>query len=66
MGLAFPAGLDLEDGSPNFGQYNCPVGGATMVAVDRNGNLAWYKLDPTFRDDSIISQVALRLLAESP
>lgn len=66
MGLAFPAGLDLEDGSPNFGQYKCPVGGATMVAVDRNGNLAWYKLDPTFRDDSVISQVALRLLAESP
>ncbi|OUU25275.1 MAG: hypothetical protein CBC13_02285 [Planctomycetia bacterium TMED53] len=66
LGLAFPAGLDLEEGSPNFGQYNCPVGGATMVAVDRNGNLAWYKLDPTFRDDSIITQVAIRLLAESP
>ncbi len=66
MGLAFPAGIDLESGSPNFGEYNCPVGGATMVAIDRKGNLAWYKLDPTFRDDSIISQVARRLLAESP
>ncbi|MAJ28568.1 MAG: hypothetical protein CMJ92_04095 [Planctomycetes bacterium] len=66
MGLAYPAGLDLAAGSPNFGQYNCPVGGATMVAIDRKGQLAWYKLDPTFRDDSVISQVALRLLAESP
>ena len=37
-----------------------------MVAIDRKGQLAWYKLDPTFRDDSVISQVALRLLAESP
>ncbi|MBC8261564.1 MAG: hypothetical protein H8E43_07070 [Planctomycetia bacterium] len=66
MGLAFPAGIDLGEGSPTFAEYNSPLGGGSIIAVNRKGEFCWYKLDPTFRDDSVISQVARRLLEDSP
>lgn len=61
-GLAFPVGLELDRDYSNYRAYNCAVGGGTLVAIDRSGNFCWYKMDPTFRDDSIISVVARRLL----
>ena len=33
-----------------------------MIAINREGRVAWYKMDPTFRDDSIVSYVVRRLL----
>ncbi|MEE2857685.1 MAG: hypothetical protein VX949_09870 [Planctomycetota bacterium] len=61
-GLAFPVGMELDKDYSNYRAYNCAVGGGTLVAIDRKGNFCWYKMDPTFRDDSIISVVARRLL----
>ncbi len=62
MGLAFPVGMEMDKGYGNYKAYNAAVGGGTLVAIDRAGNLSWYKMDPTFRDESIISIVARRLL----
>ena len=62
LGLGFPVGFDLHGDYPNYREYNCAVGGGTMVAIDREGQVVWYKMDPTFRDDSIISFVVRRLL----
>ncbi len=63
-GLAFPVGMELNENYDSYKAYNCAVGGGTLVAIDRQGNVSWYKMDPTFRDDSIISIVARRLLEQ--
>lgn len=60
--IAFPVGLELDEEYPNYRGYNCAVGGGTLVAINRQGEVAWYKMDPTFRDDSIVSYVVRRLL----
>jgi hypothetical protein len=65
LNLAFPVGVELEADYLNYRTYNCSVGGGTLVAIDREGNVAWYKMDPTFRDDSIIAFVVRRLLEAS-
>ena len=62
MGLAFHVGMEMDREYANYKSYNSAVGGGTLVAIDRAGNLSWYKMDPTFRDESIISIVARRLL----
>lgn len=62
LDIAFPVGIELDDEYPNYRGYNCAVGGGTMIAINREGRVAWYKMDPTFRDDSIVSYVVRRLL----
>lgn len=62
LDIAFPVGIEMDDGFPSYRGYNCAVGGGTLVAINREGEVAWYKMDPTFRDDSIVSFVVRRLL----
>ena len=62
LSLAFPVGIDLDADYPSYRDYNCAIGGGTMVAINREGQVVWYKMDPTFRDDAIISFVVRRLL----
>ncbi|MFQ5654947.1 MAG: hypothetical protein ACE5GW_09480, partial [Planctomycetota bacterium] len=64
IGLSFPVGFDLAKEWTVYRAYNAAVGGATLVIIDRRGNLAWYKMDPTHRDAQIMRRVIDRLLEE--
>ena len=43
-------GLDATEGKSIYRSYNAMVGSGTIIMVDREGKLAWYKIDPTERD----------------
>ena len=62
LGLTFPVGMETERGWPNFIDYQASVGGGTLVVVDKQGKVAWYKMDPTFRDGNLLRKLVRRLL----
>ncbi len=64
--LTFPIGLESEKGWPNYKKYQASVGGGTLVVVGRDGKVAWYKMDPTYRDENLIKNMVRRLLDQAP
>lgn len=69
LGLSFPIGIDVDplsktDKWPTHARFNASSAGGTMVVVDRAGDVAWFKLDPTWRDEKVLGKVLDRLLAE--
>lgn len=66
LGLTMPAGLATYEEWPpvDYGAYNIAPGTPTVVLVDRSGRVAWYKMDPTFRDFSTSARVVERLLRD--
>ena len=65
LGLTYPIGFDMSEGWLTYRAYNCAVGGGTVVVLDRAGKVAWYKMDPTFRDLDLARRVFDRLLSEA-
>ncbi|MFN0057406.1 MAG: hypothetical protein ACKVX7_03030 [Planctomycetota bacterium] len=70
LGLTFPIALPLGEGTtfplPMFEAYNVPIGTPTVVVIDRQGKVAWYHIDPTFRDFEVTRIVFDRLLTDKP
>ncbi|MCA8962727.1 MAG: hypothetical protein KDC38_19525 [Planctomycetes bacterium] len=64
LGVTYPTGLAVTEVWPPevYAAYNVAPGTPTIVLIDRAGNVAWYKMDPTFRDFEIAGKVAERLL----
>ncbi len=62
--LTYPVGLETEKEWPNFQRYLASVGGGTMVLLNRAGDVVWFKMDPTFRDENLIERILDRLLLE--
>lgn len=66
LGLTFPTGLaTYEEWPPTvYREYEVAPGTPTLVMIDRSGRVAWYKMDPTFRDFETSRVVVERLLDE--
>lgn len=66
LGLTFPTGLaTFEEWPPTvYREYDIAPGTPTLVMIDRSGRVAWYKMDPTFRDFETSRAVVERLLDE--
>ena len=64
LGITYPVGMDTTSERVTYKRYNAAVGSATIVVIDRAGNLAWYKMDPTERDIELARKVYERLLAD--
>ena len=62
LALNFPVGMDMDPEAPVLVRYSVARGTPTIVAVDRAGRVAWYKMDPTYRDFLLARQVVTRLL----
>ena len=39
------------------------LSGGSLVVIDRAGQVAWYKMDPTYRDENLLAGLVERLLA---
>lgn len=66
LSIPFPSGLDGEPGNPLHEAHTCPnPGTAILLAVDRNGLVAWRIDDPLERDIGLIRRVVDRLLNEA-
>ncbi|MEM7263886.1 MAG: hypothetical protein AAF488_18005, partial [Planctomycetota bacterium] len=68
LGVTYPTGLAKTDVWPPaiYSAYNIAPGTPTIVLLDRTGKVAWYKMDPTFRDFELAGMVAERLMGEGP
>ena len=66
VALGFPIGLETERGWPNFRKFQASVGGGTLIVVNRAGEVVWYKMDPTYRDENLVKGLVRRLLDETP
>ncbi|MEM7165097.1 MAG: hypothetical protein AAF581_06500 [Planctomycetota bacterium] len=64
LGLSYPAGVDCSDQFAASRGFNASVGGANFIVLDRQGNVAWFKIDPTERDLAVAARVVDRLLSE--
>ncbi|MEE8142424.1 MAG: hypothetical protein V3T77_04935 [Planctomycetota bacterium] len=65
LGLTYAAGMDLDPEAPVLARYNVMRGTSTLVVIDRQGKVAWYKMDPTYRDFKLARKVLTRLLNSS-
>ncbi|MGE3166388.1 MAG: hypothetical protein AB7O52_15905 [Planctomycetota bacterium] len=63
IGVTFPAGFDMSDDYTGSRAFKASVGGGSLVAIDRAGRVAWYKIDPTERDLQLATHVFDRLRA---
>ncbi len=57
--------MDLDPEAPVLARYNVMRGTSTLVVIDRQGKVAWYKMDPTYRDFKLARKVLTRLLNSS-
>lgn len=66
LGVTMPVGLMTAEKMPIplCGEFRLAMPTPTLVLVDRSGNVAWYKQDPTFRDFDTSHRVVRRLLRE--
>ncbi len=64
LALNYPVGMDMDPKAPVLVRYSVARGTSTIVAVDRAGRVAWYKMGPTYRDFLLARQVVTRLLRE--
>ncbi len=66
LGVTYPTTLARDEAWPPtvYEDYNIAAGTPTLVLVDRAGNIAWYKMDPTFRDFAVAGRVAERLMSQ--
>lgn len=64
LGITYPSGIDCSDKFETTRSFNASVGGANFMVLDRKGNVAWFKIDPTERDLAVAARVVDRLLNE--
>lgn len=61
IGVTFPGALDLSHDFMASRSFKASVGGGSLLVVDRDGKVAWFKIDPTERDIQLATHVFDRL-----